>query len=394
MKQFDHTQAAYGHKIIPQDHHSNQQPNSRQMRTSAPLQERSSETHDHASPATRTSGYEDKGHEGEGKEMRPALEELQQAFEHFKMGQYSRSNISGVIQYVHALQAENSKVNRSRDKAQTALESLGHAAMELIWNLHPNVMEEMTRNDQFTAIGALNFLLEDYKSLWETNDSNCNKMSTMNRQIGQLRQDMSDQNIQHRQQVDQIKGHLDNEKRRHNDEEERMRALSRSKLHELEEKHKQEITVMKGEHKHSMDSLTTDHQKKLTDLKAKLEGDIKTLQEALLSVMERFQTTSDSDLRLRFDGLRASVVRVARSPFNVDAEALGARLNQATFIQLAPPRHHKFALESSIWAILMDGIFASPFKIFDDSSGNFSTLWSQIVQEGISCLFWVISANS
>jgi hypothetical protein len=300
-----------------------------------------------------------------------------------------------VVQYVHALQTENNKLTRSRDEAATALGSFGNAAMSLILKLYPaSAAEEMTRKDQFTASGALNFLLGHYKSLWETNDSNCVKINTMDGENKRLRQELQKQGISHRQQVEQVRGdyqgRLDREERRHSDEKEGITTLYHNQLHKLEDKHKSEIAELKLKHKNWVDVLKTDHRKELT----KLEDDIGNLHGELMSFVDRFQPRPDSELRSQFDELSASVGRVARSPLDVDVEELGERLNRTTFTQLAPPRHHKFALESSIWAILMDGMFASPFAIFDDHSGHVSTLWSQVVQDGISYLFWLYQPNS
>ena len=324
----------------------------------------------------------------------PALEQLQQVFEHFKRDQYFRSNFSDVIQYVHALQAENKKLARSRDEAETTLGSFGNTAMSLISKLHPaSVMEEMAQKDQFTASGALNFLLGHYTSLWEANDRNCVTINTIDGENKRLRQELGKQDMLHRQQVEQIRGdyqgRLDREERRHSDEKEGITTLYHNQLHKLEDKHKREIVELKLTHENLVDVLNIDHQKELTDLKSKLDEDIRTLQVALMSFVDRFQPRPDNELRLQLDELRASVGRVARSPLDVEAEELGERLNRTTFVRLAPPRHHKFALESSIWAILMDGMFASPFTIFDDYSGHVSTLWSRIVQDGISYLFWL-----
>lgn len=335
-------------------------------------------------------GLGDKRHKGEGRETMPALEELQQVFEHLKRDQHFRSNFSDVIQYVQALQAENNKLARSRNE----LDSLGNTAMSLISKLHPaSVIEEMAQKDQFTAGGALNFLLGHYTSLWEANDSQRVTINTIDGDNKRLRQELGRQDMSHRQQVEQIsrdyQGRLDREERRHSDEKEEITTLHHNQLHKLEGKYKREIAELKLTHENLVDDLNIDHQKELTDLKSKLDEDIGTLQEALMSFVDRFQPRPDNELRSQFEELRASVGRVARSPLDAEAEELGERLNRTTFVQLAPPRHHKFALESSIWAILMDGMFASPFTIFDDYSGHVSTLWSQIVQHGISHLFWL-----
>jgi hypothetical protein len=335
------------------------------------------------------------GHEGEGRETIPALEELQQVFERFKRDKYSKSNFPDLIQHVHALRTENNKLAHSRDEAEATLGSFGNAAMSLILRLYPaSATEGMAQKDQLTASGALNFLLGHYESLWEANDSNCVKINTIDGENKHLRQELRKQDISHRQQVEQIRedyqGRLDRGERRHSDEKEGITTLYHSQLHKLEDKHKREIAELKLKHKNLVDTMTIDHQKELTDLKTKLDEDIGTLHAELMSFVDRFQPRPDNELRSQFDKLRASVGRVARSPLDVDAEELGERLNQTTFTQLAPPRHRKFALESSIWAILMDGVFASPFTIFDDYSGHVSTLWSQVVQDGISYLFLVI----
>jgi hypothetical protein len=228
--------------------------------------------------------------------------------------------------------------------------------------------------------------------LWETNCSNREKLNTTDGENKHLRQKLHKQDILHREQADQIRAEyqsrLDHEERRHSDEKDRNTILHHNQLEQLGDKHRREINDLNLEHAHFTSILTTDHEKALTDLRFRLEEDIRVLQEAVTSFADRFQPKSDEDLRLELDDLKGWVGRVARSPLNVDGEELGERLNQTTFIQLVPKRHHKFALESRIWAILMDGIFATPFKLFGDYSSRSSTLWSQLVQESMSYLFW------
>jgi hypothetical protein len=305
-----------------------------------------------------------------GGEKPPAVEELHQVFEHFKADPHSRSNFSDVIQYVHTLQSENNNLARSREEARTALGSFGNTAMFLISKLHPSsVMEDMAQKDQFTASGALDFLLGHYKSLWETNCSNCDKINSIDRENKRLKREWQ--------------SYVDHEELRHSTEKDGIQTHYNNQLQQLGYKHKREIDELNLEHQNLTAVLTADHEKALAGLRAKLEEDIRTLQEALMSFVDRFKPKSDRYLRSQFDDLKAWVGKVARFPLDVEAEELGERLNRTTFIRLAPPRHHKFALESSIWTILVDDIFATPFKIFDDDSGHFSTLWSRVVQEGI-----------
>jgi hypothetical protein len=347
---------------------------------------------DNNSRATRGSDFGDAGCVGEGRDTPPAAEEIHQVFERFKTDPYSRSNYSGVIQYVQTLRTENNKLARSREEARTALGSFGDTAKSLILKLHPSLAtEDMSQKGQLTASGALGFLLGHYESLWETNSSNCHKISNVNGENKRLGEELRKQDVWYRQQIGQIKGecqaYIDGKELKHSAEKDEIKTLHNDQLQQLEYKHKGEIDELNLEHQKVTAVLIRDHQDALADLKARLEEDIRTLQDALMSFVDRFKPRPDGDLRSQFDDLRAWVGKVARLPLDVDAEELGERLNQSTFIRLAPPRHHKFALESSIWTILVDNIFATPFKIFDDHSGHFSTLWSRVIQEGVYYLF-------
>jgi hypothetical protein len=383
------------HEPPPEGHHSHQKQKSDQQWASARTLEQPSKIHGHASRATRRrSEFEHTGCEGEGRKTLPASEEFQQVFERFKTDDYSRSNFSEVIQYVHSLQAENNKLAGSYENAKTAFSSFGNTAMSLISKLYPaSFKEEMAQKGQFTTSGALNFLLKQYESLWETNNSYCDKINTIDGENKHLRQKLHKQDISHQEQMDQITGgyesRLESEGRRHREERDKITILYDNQLQRSGDKHRHEIDELKLEHQNLTTALKADHKKALADLRVKLEGDICVLQDTVMSFMDRFQPRSDNDLRLQFDGLKGWVRIVARSPLDVGVDELGERLNRTTFVRLAPKIHHKFALESSIWAILMDGIFATPFKIFGDYSSHFSTSWSQLVQESMSYLFFL-----
>jgi hypothetical protein len=368
-------------------HPSYAQRNSNQQWASAPTEQ----GQDNISRATRGSDFGDAGDVGEERKIPPAAKELRQVFEHFKTDPSSRSNYPDVIQYVQTLQAENNKLARSREETRAALDSFGNTAMFLISKLHPSgVMEDMSQKGQFTASGALGFLLRHYESLWETNSSNCDKINSVDGENKHLRQELRRQDVWHREQIDQTKRecqtYVDGEELRHSAEKDEIKTLHNNQLQQLEYKHKHEIGELNLEHQKVRAVLIADHQKALADLRTKLEEDIRTLQDALMSFVDRFKPKPDAYLRSQFDDLRAWVGKVARFPLDVHAEELGERLNQTTFTRLAPPRHHKFALESSIWTILVDNIFAAPFKIFDDDSGHFSALWSWVMQEGMRYL--------
>jgi hypothetical protein len=332
---------------------------------------------------------------GEERATIAALEELQQAFERFKMDNYSKSKFSDIIQYVDALRAENRKLSLSRKEAQTALYSLGNKATSLISTFHPStVKDETAQKGQDPASGALKFLLEDYQCLWETNDSNCAKIDALDRERKRLRQELQEQDISHQKHVHQISGEyqscLDREKRRHSDEKYGMTIQYQDQLQQLTDKHTREVDKLNLEHKNSTTVLKANHEEALTNLRVRLEKDLRALQEALVSFADRFQPKSDYALQLQFEDLRGWVGRVARSVLDVDAVELGEGLGQTIFLRLTPKRHHKFALESSIWTILMDDIFATPFKIFGDYSKRFSNIWSHQVLDSESFIFWRI----
>jgi hypothetical protein len=124
-----------------------------------------------------------------------------------------------------------------------------------------------------------------------------------------------------------------------------------------------------------------------------LRGDIRTLQEAAMDHVDRFIPRSDSELRGQFKQLKSSVRSVARSPWDIGSQTLRDSAHIEAFIQTAPEQHHKYALESKLWSILAEGIFATPFKVLGDYGNCFFTSWCLVHPDCMFSLLDAISTN-
>ena len=47
-------------------------------------------------------------------------------------------------------------------------------------------------------------------------------------------------------------------------------------------------------------------------------------------------------------------------------------------VGIPPRKYRKYVLESNLWTILVDGIFATPFKVLGDYGENLAAVWSQL----------------
>ena len=156
----------------------------------------------------------------------------------------------------------------------------------------------------------------------------------------------------------------------------RLNAEHESALHEQ----KALLESENQRHDEEKRSLEAQYNADLHQQRVKLETDMTLLQQALLTTVDRFQPLEDSVLQFRFKNLKNAVGRIARTRLEVDSEGLARAFDQRSFIQMAEKKHHKFVLESTLWSILIQGFFSTPFRVLGDNGNSFAVTWSQLFQ--------------
>lgn len=147
---------------------------------------------------------------------------------------------------------------------------------------------------------------------------------------------------------------------------------------ELEEERQAELRRKENAHKKAVATLEDAHK----DAIARLDATIATLQSGLLTVGSRFQSLTDSDCKSRFGLIRTLVHSLGPSPPVIDAHGYGDLFDRAEFVRNTKGDHFMYLLDASIWRILFDGIFSSPFRVFGKQGEKFTSSWEQLFGAG------------
>ncbi|OCK81695.1 hypothetical protein K432DRAFT_403556 [Lepidopterella palustris CBS 459.81] len=330
------------------------------------------------------------------KRPRQSLAQLTSIYKDYKEEVWSR--YPDVVDYVQALEHNIDALTLRCNGLQTEkttltsiLEKIRASILSGIWQLHQRDEKEKFPSIPSDLEPALEFLLTHH-------EAKCKEARDQRAEIDRLtkeRQDAIKENqrwrsyheretariIQEyegriRAQNESHKTRVDDLKTRHKERVDLLEAQENSlKLHHKEQLENQEALL-----KSEIDSLHASYATELHDQKTTYEHDMTVLQQALLTTVDRFQPLEDSMLQLRFRTLKNLVVRLSRTRFEVEGGTLGQAFDQNSFIQIAPKKHHRFVLESFIWATIVDRLFSTPFKVFGDQSSVFADTWSHMFQ--------------
>jgi hypothetical protein len=343
----------------------------------------------------RKQEHEEPKEERVAEEMRTQMKSLEELFEDFKTRKTPESQDYGVVQYVEVLRSKNethvercSNAEMELEERDLALRNIRDKMMSLIHKLHPEAIDKMSRGGSPTTSTILGFLLTGYEGLY-------NEIGKLEIRMRDLERQMLDQKSSHENEVARIKADCRNQiqyaQSSHAREKARLKENHEKEVDDQQNRHDKQITDMASgyeerlygrqtQYDREIAELVDGYEKRLDDQKVTLENEKGILLKGLSNAANRFQPTPDSEFQNRFKVLKGLVGTLARSPMDVDGTTLGQAFDQLAFVQYAPRRHHKFLLESSLWVILMEGIFSTPFKVFGDYGEHLAATWGQLFQ--------------
>lgn len=117
---------------------------------------------------------------------------------------------------------------------------------------------------------------------------------------------------------------------------------------------------------------------------ARLRGDIESLNGALLA-RDRFTPITDHELESRFSDLVEDIDQLARPEWDFNqAEWTDNLLNR---LSKNPKRLKKELLQDSLWMILYENIFCSPFRVFGEEGRKLEAQWNDAFGKGLLPFF-------
>jgi uncharacterized protein (DUF3084 family) len=115
-----------------------------------------------------------------------------------------------------------------------------------------------------------------------------------------------------------------------------------------------------------------------------MEREVRELEKKLIMGGDYFQPKPDSELRQQFSDLQAKVRSFAENSVPADeasrqvfAEDLGRKFQQLIHIP-----HLKYFSEEALWAVLIDKVFSTPFKVFGTHGDNLLHPWLNFFADG------------
>lgn len=310
-------------------------------------------------------------------ERTPSIEELLEAYERFKSDNTPAPKRSDVVRYVELLRTEN---NNFRGRCQQAenvtkerealLRKVREDVASMIRKLHPGAMDWMSEREQLTISGTLDFLLKQHEFEWNESRRLHQQLRKTKENESSLQQQLLEEEASHRKDVARVKEDWRNQAQYEQD-------IHKLQITSLEESHKEQIRENEERHNEEIRLLIAEYEEKLRKQKNELENDKGILQTGLLTVLERFEPIPDKKFQTRFNELKSLVVTLSRGAFDAHAARQGD-----------PPRkYRKYVLESTLWTILVDGIFSTPFKVLGDYGEYLAAVWSQLFGESTFILY-------
>jgi hypothetical protein len=317
-----------------------------------------------------------------------SIEEFLEAYERFKSNDTPAPKRSDVVRYVELLRTENNDFGDRCRQAEIAtkdrealLRKVKEDVVSMIRKLHPGAMDGMSERGKLTISGILDFLLKQHESEWNESRNLRQQLRKTKENESSLQQQLLEEEASHRKDVARVKEDCRNqvhfEQNFHKLQIASLEEGHKEQIRENEERHEEEIRLLMANYDKKLGNQETEYEEKLRKQKNELENDKGILQKGLLTVLERFEPIPDNKFQTRFDELKSLVVTLSRGAFDAHAAKQGD-----------PPRkYRKYVLESTLWTILVDGIFSTPFKVLGDYGEYLATVWSQLFGEGTFILY-------
>lgn len=338
------------------------------------------------------------------------VEQLCESYESFK--RYMLEKCPEAVEYVEAFKSQSQQLTKKYDCLMSRIDADWNDAWDVINRLHPENLHGLPQGRVLNIHQRMSFLLESYVRV-------CNDIQKLHQRLHSKKAEYEVESRRLETKVEDTRKQISMWETHHDTE---MRRITGKHTEALREKDRN-VARLNTEHEsalrekdRNMARLNAEHESALHEQKAllesenqrhdeekrslearynadlhqqrvKLETDMTLLQQALLTTVDRFQPLEDSVLQFRFKNLKNAVGRIARTRLEVDSEGLARAFDQRSFIQMAEKKHHKFVLESTLWSILIQGFFSTPFRVLGDNGNSFAVTWSQLFQPRECSLF-------
>ena len=231
-------------------------------------------------------------------------------------------------------------------------------------------------------MSKLNRVFAEYRELWKDAEKLEDKITAKNTQIRSCEVEKSAAD----QEISRLKGTLADYQSRHMWEEAEKKRVAaahtdalvilESKRTEQEERHEVTVRKLTSDHEHQLETQWNDHQVEVRDLnnnhRLVLENvveqerlKVKQAEEDMRLSVDNFQALQDAELKDRFYKLRKEVENFSSllptQDFSERAYALGINVEFPPGMQ---PRDHNLLLQSVLWAVIVEGVFSTPFRAF------------------------------
>jgi hypothetical protein len=314
---------------------------------------------------------------GANHERTPSVEELLEAYERFKSNDTPAPKRLDVVRYVELLRTANNDFSGRCQQAENVtkdrevlLQKVWEDVVSVIRKLHPGAIDRMSERERLTISGTLDFLLKQHEFEWNESRNLRQQLRKTKENESSLQQQLLEEEASHWKDVARVKEDWQNQVQSEQN-------THKLQIGSLEEGHKEQIRKNEERHNEKIRLLIAEYEEKLRKQKNELENDKGILQRGLLTVFERFEPIPDKRFQIRFDELKSLVVTLSRGAFDAHAAKQGD-----------PPRkYRKYALESTLWTILVDGIFSTPFKVLGDYGEYLAVVWSQLFGESTFILY-------
>lgn len=176
--------------------------------------------------------------------------------------------------------------------------------------------------------------------------------------------------------VDEAEAALVKERENHAARERMIEQQFNTKKLRIENHFNQELADKKTEFEAHLSRL----KKEFAVQDGRLRGEIESLNGALLA-RDRFTPITDHELESRFSDLAEEIDQLARPEWHSKqsdwTDHLLSRLSKN------PKRLKKELLQDSLWTILYENIFCSPFRVFGEEGRNLEAQWNDAFGKGL-----------
>jgi hypothetical protein len=281
----------------------------------------------------------------------PSLPALREVYKQYYVEDSIEPKDRNVAAYIQALESERrSAIEEARDSRRRLEQK--HAQFR---NLFSSVISVIEKNDPLSRDLRWEQVPKYIEKLCEEVNRKAEVIEQKQREIEKL----SAQTISLANEMQILKGNHD------------IKEL------ELEKKREHDLQKKEVAHLEAVDHLKVAYKTEI----ARHQTTISTLQSEMLAAGSRFQPITDSSWKNRLGLIRTLVHSLAHSSPVIDAREYGHVIDRAEFAQTTEGKE-MYLLDASIWKILLDGIFSSPFRVFGKYGEIIMSHWEQIFGAG------------